>query len=239
MTIKSGMELYFQPVGATLHFTVHPASKRISARWKAGKVHVSVPAGSTTDRVIPIIESMAGKIVGKKPTLTYRDRQEIKLDGLSARIVCHSHPGNKIIMQATGADVTIYVGSNLDVTDTGVTVKISGMLCAAARRLAPTVLIPRGRRLAETVGTSPSAWKISGGHRILGRCSSDGSIALSYINMFLPQHLRDYIIYHELAHLSEMNHGPRFHKICDTYCNGHEREYIRELNHYQWPILKK
>ena len=56
--------------------------------------------------------------------------------------------------------------------------------------------------------------------------------------VFLPTHLRDYIIYHELAHLSEMNHSPRFHALCDAYCRGNESRYIRELNSFRWPVLR-
>lgn len=46
--------------------------------------------------------------------------------------------------------------------------------------------------------------------RCWGSCSSLGNLNFSYRILFLPTHLQDYIIVHELCHLREMNHGPRF-----------------------------
>lgn len=43
-----------------------------------------------------------------------------------------------------------------------------------------------------------------------GSCSSRGRINFSYKIALLPPHLADYIIVHELCHLGEMNHSPRF-----------------------------
>ena len=43
-----------------------------------------------------------------------------------------------------------------------------------------------------------------------GSCSSKQNLNFSYKLLFLPTHLRDYIIVHELCHLKEMNHRPQF-----------------------------
>lgn len=57
--------------------------------------------------------------------------------------------------------------------------------------------------------------------------------------VFLPQELRDYIICHELAHLSEMNHSPRFHALLDSYLDGREAMLAARLRAYSWPVLRK
>ena len=53
-----------------------------------------------------------------------------------------------------------------------------------------------------------------------GSCSSLGNINLSLWLMLAPLHLVDYVIKHELAHLNEMNHGPRFWAEVDRMTGG-------------------
>lgn len=43
-----------------------------------------------------------------------------------------------------------------------------------------------------------------------GSCSADGVLRLSWRLVLAPQAVIDYVVAHEVAHLSEMNHGPRF-----------------------------
>lgn len=43
-----------------------------------------------------------------------------------------------------------------------------------------------------------------------GSCSRRKNLSFSYRLLFLPEHLRDYVIVHEMCHLQEMNHSPKF-----------------------------
>lgn len=43
-----------------------------------------------------------------------------------------------------------------------------------------------------------------------GSCSSIGNLNFNYKISLLPQQLSDYIIVHELCHLGEFNHSPKF-----------------------------
>ena len=43
-----------------------------------------------------------------------------------------------------------------------------------------------------------------------GSCSRKGNLNFNYKILFLPEHLRDYVIVHELSHLRELSHSPRF-----------------------------
>ncbi|MEK9772923.1 MAG: M48 family metallopeptidase [Opitutae bacterium] len=43
-----------------------------------------------------------------------------------------------------------------------------------------------------------------------GSCSPKGTLSLNWRIILLPQELGSYVIFHELAHLAQMNHSPKF-----------------------------
>jgi predicted metal-dependent hydrolase len=49
-----------------------------------------------------------------------------------------------------------------------------------------------------------------------GSCSASGRIAFSWRLILAPEPVLDYVVAHEVAHLAELNHGPRFWKLCAT-----------------------
>lgn len=51
-----------------------------------------------------------------------------------------------------------------------------------------------------------------------GSCTSDGSLSFSWRIMMAPPTVIDYLVAHEVAHLKEMNHGPKFWKLCRELC---------------------
>lgn len=51
-----------------------------------------------------------------------------------------------------------------------------------------------------------------------GSCTSDGSLSFSWRIAMAPGPVIDYLVAHEVAHLIEMNHGPKFWKLCKELC---------------------
>jgi len=51
-----------------------------------------------------------------------------------------------------------------------------------------------------------------------GSCTSDGALSFSWRIAMAPGTVIDYLVAHEVAHLIEMNHGPRFWKLCRELC---------------------
>lgn len=59
-----------------------------------------------------------------------------------------------------------------------------------------------------------------------GSCSRAGNINLNLNLIRLPEPLCDYVLLHELCHLKEPNHGPRFHALLERLCFSNIRHLI-------------
>lgn len=238
MMISSGYEFDYPPLGI-VRVTVRRNSHRISARWRDGKVALNVPYGISEADMLRALASFESNLKSSRPEILYYDGLVFDFEELTIMICRQSYSPDQIVTQAQLPCSVIEVGRNFDFNKSDTSRSISNMMCRIAQRVAADILLPRARELANEVKRFPVAWTISNGHRVLGRCDTNGVIALSYVLVFLPSHLRDYIIFHELAHLSEMNHSPRFHELCNQYCNGRETQLIADLRAYQWPIYRK
>jgi predicted metal-dependent hydrolase len=62
-----------------------------------------------------------------------------------------------------------------------------------------------------------------------GSCSRQGNLNFNYKLLHLPSEIAHYIVVHELCHLQEMNHGPKFWAlVAETIPNHKElRKFLR------------
>lgn len=66
-------------------------------------------------------------------------------------------------------------------------------------------------RFAPRMGVAPSGVKITSAVKRWGSCSAKNSLCFSWRIALLPPEAADYIVVHELAHIRQKNHGPRFY----------------------------
>jgi predicted metal-dependent hydrolase len=77
---------------------------------------------------------------------------------------------------------------------------------------------PRLRHFADRLGRPAPALGLSSARTRWGSCSTKTGIRLNWRLVHLPPHFADYVVAHELAHLVEMNHSPRFWAVvADLY----------------------
>ena len=64
-----------------------------------------------------------------------------------------------------------------------------------------------------------------------GSCSEKGNLNFNYKLLFLPAEIADYIIVHELCHIAEFNHSPRFWSLVEQTVprHTHLRRQLRRL----------
>jgi predicted metal-dependent hydrolase len=91
----------------------------------------------------------------------------------------------------------------------------SDLLEKALREKARLVFAERLALYAAQLGVAPPPLRLSSARTRWGSCSHRGGIALNWRLMFMPHAIVDYVVCHELAHLKEMNHSPRFWSVVE------------------------
>ncbi|WP_284422070.1 MULTISPECIES: SprT family zinc-dependent metalloprotease [unclassified Bradyrhizobium] len=76
---------------------------------------------------------------------------------------------------------------------------------------------------AEQLGVKVKRLSIRDQSSRWGSCTSAGSLSFSWRLILAPAFVLDYLAAHEVAHLIEMNHSPRFWKVCGKICSSVER----------------
>ncbi len=100
------------------------------------------------------------------------------------------------------------------------------------RREAKADLPQRVERISAATGLKYEKLTIRAARTKWGSCTSRNNISLSLFLMILPEHLRDFVILHELCHTRHHNHSPRFHALVNKLCAGEEKALSRELRAY-------
>lgn len=85
------------------------------------------------------------------------------------------------------------------------------------RASANDYFLEKTREYAAMMGLKYGRITITSAKKRFGSCSSSGNICFSYRLMFYPEAAREYVIVHELAHILEMNHSPRFYRVIEKY----------------------
>lgn len=210
-------------------------ARRLIFRVKEGAMHITSPEGYTLARVRGLVDEnrerlrrlMArGEAVQQRRQLSVGD--SIPCYGgdivLLAGVV-----RDRFLFRYEGEVLQVLCPPGADLNDTRVRQALSRGVCRVVYRRAQELLPRRLAEMARRVGASPGEVTIGRGRRKLGHCTRGKSIQLSFYLMFLPEPLIDYVICHELAHLQQMNHGPRFHALCNQYCEGEELSLRKQL----------
>ena len=95
------------------------------------------------------------------------------------------------------------------------------------------------RDLAARHGFDYTSLRISSAHTRWGSCNARNGISLSLFVMLLPQHLREFIILHELCHTRHHNHSAAFHALLNRCVDGREQALNRELRSYHIPRIEE
>ena len=88
---------------------------------------------------------------------------------------------------------------------------------AALKARARETLLYKVSYWANIMGVSPVGIKITTARKRYGSCSAKNSLCFSCFLMQYPEEAIDLVVVHELCHITEKNHGPRFYALLERY----------------------
>ena len=106
------------------------------------------------------------------------------------------------------------------------------------QREAERVFGERIERFADRIGPKFSGWRLSSARSQWGSCTHDGRVRLNWRLVHFSLFVIDYVVAHELAHLHELNHSPRFWKALAQLLPGFEvaRDEIKGVDMRSLPL---
>ena len=117
------------------------------------------------------------------------------------------------------ARLTLHVGLPQSAAPEQIRDAVQSWLQRQARR----IFEERCRHFAQQLGVRYTRLALSSAQTRWGSASADGSIRLNWRLVHFAMPTIDYVVTHELAHLREMNHSPRFWDVVRSVLPDYER----------------
>jgi predicted metal-dependent hydrolase len=112
---------------------------------------------------------------------------------------------------------------------------IAALALTWLRRQALSDFAGRVERYRTAMAVAPADIRLSNARTRWGSCHASGRILLNWRLIQMPARLIDYVVVHELAHLREMNHSPRFWAVVGKEIPDYvarRREIRRDAHRY-------
>ena len=196
-------------------WSLHRLARRtLALRVDDRGVGVLAPRGASTKAIAELLRTHAAWVLRK-----LRQR-ELRLQALNAARIDWRDGGR---IPYLGRHLTLRLGGatrldwdestdelRLPLPPDGDAQQLRDGVAAWMQRQARELFAARVAHYAAQLQVRVSAVKLSAATTRWGSASRDGSIRLHWRLLHFSPQLVDYVVAHEVAHLREMNHGPRF-----------------------------
>jgi predicted metal-dependent hydrolase len=211
--------------------------KTVSVKVQAGKVSVVVPQSLPDGRIEELVTKKARWIREKlklhRESLAVKPKEYVSGEGFTYlgrnyRLKVENGKPKSVILKNARLVVTLPDGSKSPE-------KVKNALVQWYRTHAEEKLGEKVNRYAKIVGVTPSSLGIKTFKSRWGSCSHAGHVLFNWKIIIAPHRIVDYVVVHELCHLIEHNHSPRFWKCVERVfpdyreCKGWLKENGRTL----------
>ncbi|MET3791933.1 M48 family metallopeptidase [Aquamicrobium terrae] len=191
-------------------------ARRLTLRIDAGGqgLRITVPPGLRVGEVDNFLNRHQGWLEEKLAKVP--DRPQVR-PGVKLPLYGVPH----LIVHEPGRRGTVAIGAD----ETGPVLVVHGERVHLPRRVADFLKREARREIGAlvdkhtaAVGRKAKAVRFKDTSSRWGSCTADGTLSFSWRIMMAPRPVINYLVAHEVAHLREMNHGPKFWKLCEELC---------------------
>ena len=209
-----------RPVGKVpVRVRVSRRARRMALKIDAvgDAVELVLPPRTSLPRALNFLKSnrewVESRLAALPPRVTFTEGEHVPILGVPHRIRC--------VTRSREHGPVWIEGRELRVTGQGphVARRVRDFLKEHAR----AELGRRARRLAQQIGKSVGRITVRDTTTRWGSCSANGNMAFSWRLIMAPEAVLNYVVAHEVAHLAEMNHGPRFWRLVERLAPDFER----------------
>jgi len=216
---KASLAIGDRQVHFTIKRSVRARNVRIEIRPETG-LSVILPRGYSVEKVEELIRSKSRWIAlhledispgsGQWLTRELQTGDTVPFLGESLKVVVLHHTGEPVNVQQDNRCLYINMGKSID----GTREQLNGWYKKQAHKILP----PMVNKFCARMNVTYNRLYILGQNTRWGSCSHKKNISLNWKLLKMPQRVIEYVIIHELAHLKEMNHTPRFWEVVAMYC---------------------
>ena len=198
-------------LGAPVSIRVNPRARRLLLRVDAAsrQVELVLPKGVAPEHGIKFLAAQRGWIAARLLALPapvpFAEGAIVPVFGVPHRIRREDDPA---------APPVAILGGEIRVR--GDPAHLARRVRDHLVRLARDELTRRARICAARIGRPLARVGVRDTKSRWGSCSAKGALSFSWRLVLMPEAVMDYIVAHEVAHLAEMNHGPRFWRLVRT-----------------------
>ena len=198
-------------LGTSVSIRISPRARRVALRINAADriVELVLPPGVPASQGLRFLTSKRGWIAARLEALPqpvpFAEGAIVPVLGVPHRICCAVEAGIPPVAIVNG-EIRVR-GDPMHLAR-----RVRDYLVAKAR----SELASRARRLAARIGHNVARVTVRDTKSRWGSCSGRGNLSFSWRLIFAPEPVLDYVVAHEVAHLAEMNHGPRFWRLVES-----------------------
>lgn len=213
-------------------------AKRFVFRVKDNELVMTAPRYSTTREQLKAIDTMFNEL----QSLLDRSAEPLidlnyKIDTTYFKLQIKQGTGKQFLAQSELGSMVIAAPAEVDFENKDLQAWLKKVIIEALRRNAKIILPPRLYMLAKRNNITYDRVRINTSKGRWGSCSQKKSINLSAYLVLLPEHLIDYVLLHELAHIDHMDHSEHFWNRLDLLTNNQALELNAELKKYKTSLF--